>query len=278
MRRSRRIKQITMIALIVAIVGMSIGFAAFSSTLTISSSATVTPNDDQLSLKIYGYTEETSENVAFISYYNDSEKSNAYPFKNQIDGNATGAIATIDNDNFIIKDISADFKTPGIEVDYYFAIKNEGAYDVYINLDELSQQIIKTCTAGEGTSKTLVNEACNDIKINFSIANQLIEDLYSCIIELEELVNEAEKDGDITEEEDVAIIAKEEECYEFEDSFYYDQNSTGSHKIAKGSYIILGVAIDYRYLENQTLADGTLTINFSDIKLNFTTNDPHLEK
>lgn len=276
MRRSRKTKLITMIALVIAIVGMTIGFAAFSSTLTISSSATVTPNDDQLNLKIYGYTEETTDNVAFISYYNDSEKSNSYIFKNQIDGNATGTIATIDNDKFVIKDISANFKTPGVEVSYTFAIKNEGAYDVYINLDELSQQITKTCTAGEETSETLVNGACQDIKIVLSIANPLVEDLYSCFAEVEMLISEAEKDGNITEEEDAAIIAKEEECYEFEESFYYDQNSTGSHKIAKGSYIILVVAIDYRYLENQTLADGPFTINFSDIKLNFTTNNPHL--
>ena len=40
----RRNQSVTIAALIIAIVGLSIGFAAFSNTLTIRSSATVTPD------------------------------------------------------------------------------------------------------------------------------------------------------------------------------------------------------------------------------------------
>lgn len=45
MSRNRKSKLIILIALVVSVCAMSIGFAAFSATLTISSSATVIPDD-----------------------------------------------------------------------------------------------------------------------------------------------------------------------------------------------------------------------------------------
>ncbi|MBQ3511969.1 MAG: hypothetical protein IJA30_06735 [Bacilli bacterium] len=46
MEKERQIKLLSIIALVVAITGMTLGFAAFSTTLNISSSATVTPNSE----------------------------------------------------------------------------------------------------------------------------------------------------------------------------------------------------------------------------------------
>ena len=44
MEKSRTSKIIAVVALVVAVLGLSLGFAAFSNTLTISSSATVSPD------------------------------------------------------------------------------------------------------------------------------------------------------------------------------------------------------------------------------------------
>ena len=48
---------ITIAALIIAIVGLSIGFAAFSNTLTISSSATVNPCDENFIVQFSKYSD-----------------------------------------------------------------------------------------------------------------------------------------------------------------------------------------------------------------------------
>ena len=44
----RKTKIITIVALVIAIFGMTLGFAAFSATLNISTSATVAPNSEDL--------------------------------------------------------------------------------------------------------------------------------------------------------------------------------------------------------------------------------------
>lgn len=55
MEKDRQVKVLSIIALLVAVVGMSLGFAAFSVTLNISSSATVKPSSDNFKLQIYGF-------------------------------------------------------------------------------------------------------------------------------------------------------------------------------------------------------------------------------
>ena len=54
MEKGRKIKILSIIALVVSIIGMTLGFAAFSSTLTISSSASVTPNASDFNFVVYG--------------------------------------------------------------------------------------------------------------------------------------------------------------------------------------------------------------------------------
>ena len=70
MERQRQIKILSIIALVVAIVGMSLGFAAFSTTLNISSSASVTPDseDFKVVLCINDVLGFCNEGVYFINY------------------------------------------------------------------------------------------------------------------------------------------------------------------------------------------------------------------
>ena len=72
MRKDRKVQILSIVALVLAITGMSLGFAAFSSTLTISSSATVTPNSDDFSMTFLGL-DENGEYTSESSIYPVSE-------------------------------------------------------------------------------------------------------------------------------------------------------------------------------------------------------------
>ena len=57
MRKNRQMQLILILAICVSIVGISLGFAAFSNTLTISSSAIVKPDQKDFFLRAYGLAE-----------------------------------------------------------------------------------------------------------------------------------------------------------------------------------------------------------------------------
>ena len=85
----RNNKGITIAALIVAIIGLSIGFAAFSNTLTVRSTASVTPGSENFVVK-------------FSKVSNDDQTGSSYPIApvisqaNQTAG-VTGANGIIDS-------------------------------------------------------------------------------------------------------------------------------------------------------------------------------------
>ena len=167
------IKVISIVALVVAIVGMSLGFAAFSSMLTISSSATVSPNDADFKLTIYGMSEEGLNNfnkgVFMTPYEKDIYTDRNYSYAlNYTDNEAT--VAVIDNTNFTINNISAtitDMDNFPSWVTWYFMVSNEGEYDVYFDIPNVS--LLDSCVAEEGTSQSLVDNACQNMKINFFV-------------------------------------------------------------------------------------------------------------
>ena len=53
MEKNRKFKILSIVLLVMAIAGMTLGFAAFSTTLSISSSASVTPNRDSFGVKFF---------------------------------------------------------------------------------------------------------------------------------------------------------------------------------------------------------------------------------
>ena len=54
--------------LLICVVSFSIGFAAFSTTLNISSSASVTPNSDAFNIKIYGLDNAEAFSDGFVRF------------------------------------------------------------------------------------------------------------------------------------------------------------------------------------------------------------------
>lgn len=160
MERSSRI--IAVVALCVAVVGLTLGFAAFSNTLTISSDANVTPD-------------ASTFNVDFSSSNTALETNPIVPVKNPT--SLVAGEATIDNTtNPTISGLSATFKNPGDKVTYTFYARNVGEYIAYLNSinfnNVASGSAPKKCTAGSGTTDTLVQAACDDITLSVKVGSE----------------------------------------------------------------------------------------------------------
>ena len=163
MERDRKVKMLSIIALVLAITGMSLGFAAFSSTLTISSSATVTPNSDDFSITFIG----NDQNGEFTS------TNSIYPL---LEDGATGSVATLSGDKAVtISNMKASFTEPGQSVTYAYMVSNSGLYDVYFRswqfrlLSGMSDVIECVPSTNSTVTEELMNNACEDIDVRYQI-------------------------------------------------------------------------------------------------------------
>ena len=104
-------KRIAALAIVVSVLGLSLGFAAFSNTLTIKSEALVQP----------------SENLFNIDFVGGSGGVVTPVVDNTVPG-ATATNATIGSDangNSVIENIKATFTEPGQSVSYTFSTSNK---------------------------------------------------------------------------------------------------------------------------------------------------------
>jgi hypothetical protein len=153
--KSREIKVLSIVALVIAVFGMTLGFAAFSTTLSISSSATVTPDSNDFKVVMSG--SETDPYESLISYVSL--------------GGATADKGYSTGLNFTTSNVK--FFEPGQKITYEVYIHNVGIYNAYIkelkfkNIDGYGSKKICTAVSGSGASQELVNEACEDIHIYF---------------------------------------------------------------------------------------------------------------
>ena len=152
MKKVDRNKLIIFVSLVVAICAMTLGFAAFSSTLTISSSATVTPNGEDFSVELSG--SPTDIDVKEIGYSASSV-------------GVTSGKLIIDGLNVSTSDIQ--FTEPGQKIIFDVYIHNVGKYDVYtkeLKFNYLEEtENFKRCTPIDGGGATLeyVEAACEAI-------------------------------------------------------------------------------------------------------------------
>ena len=132
-------KVIAIVALCVGVIGLSLGFAAFSASLTISSGATVTVSQDTQFKNVFGYAATPAPTSGTIA----ADYAKAW----------TG--------------ITHDFTTfTGEEVTYTATIKNGSQYTAY--LDNTPTATVTSCEAAEGTTATLKTAACSEIKLAVS--------------------------------------------------------------------------------------------------------------
>ena len=163
MEKNRNGQVISLLALVVGVIGLSIGFAAFSNTLKIQSSANVNPSPDTL-------------NVDFSSSESAVETSEITPVSTPV--GLTTTKASIDNSaNPTISGLSATFTEPGQKAVYSFYAYNNGELDAYLKsivyANVAGENSNKVCTAVEGTTDTLVQSACNGISVKVKVGSEL---------------------------------------------------------------------------------------------------------
>ena len=166
MNKLQQAKVLSLVALVVALVVMSLGFAAFSSTLNISSETTVNPNSEDFKFAV------SSSSV-------DSTLSVVSPV---IIGNVTADDLIVSTSgNKITSTVNVNFTEPGESVRYDFYVHNIGKYDAYFKglyfktVDGTSLKKVCTIPAGSEASSALVKEACDDIVIKFLIMGGDVE-------------------------------------------------------------------------------------------------------
>ena len=155
-------KAMSIIALIVGVIGVTLGYAAFSSTLTITSTAEVTPDSSKF-------------NVDFSSSDQSVQTSSITPTlsPNNVTG-FTATNATIDNTSDPeITNLHATFTEPGQSATYTFYAYNAGEYIAYLNSIIFDGSTnTKSCTARTGTTQGLVDDACPDITLTVTVGSE----------------------------------------------------------------------------------------------------------
>lgn len=159
MEKQRNGQVIAIAALIVGVIGLSVGFAAFSNTLNIKSEAAVSPD-------------KNSFNVDFSSSSTEVLAGEITPSVTPTTLTATKAL--IDNSGDpTISNLKATFTEPGQKAVYSFYAYNKGELDaflksiVYSNVKGSSS--VKVCTALEGTTDALVQKACDGIVLKVKV-------------------------------------------------------------------------------------------------------------
>ena len=141
MERKRGTTIMIVIALIISIIGLGVAFAAFSSTLTINGSATVTASN----WKIYFTTSATGEDPGTSGIALPSGQI-AESNMQSLPETVTDASATVKTADFTW---TAKFKTPGDKVVYDFYVRNTGDYNAKIT--GINTPTI-TCKQGSSTT------------------------------------------------------------------------------------------------------------------------------
>ena len=161
--RKNNKKELVLIALLVAVVGMSLGFAAFSSTLNISSSANVNPNSSDFKIAF-----------STTQYAVDTNNTNCKISEGIGNNGGIGGIGCVKSN--AVSDMAAVFTKPGQSVDFKIYVHNTGQYDAYlsgINYNALANGTYKMCSASttDSTKATdsLVQAACEGINVSITV-------------------------------------------------------------------------------------------------------------
>ena len=162
MEKNRSGQFIALLALIVAIVGVSVGFAAFSSALSIQSSANVKPDQSTLNVDF------SSSDTAVVT---NAIKPTTTPTT------VVATDATIDNSaDPTISNLSATFTEPGQSATYSFYAYNAGELTAYLKSiiygNATGETTNKVCKAKEGTTDALVQKACGGISLKVKVGTE----------------------------------------------------------------------------------------------------------
>lgn len=162
MEKNRNNQVIAVIALVIGVIGLSVGFAAFSNVLKIQSSAEVTPDKSTLNVDFSSSsTEVATDDITAVT----------------TPTTVVATKATIDNTNDpTISNLKATFTEPGQKAVYSFYAYNNGKLDAYLKSivfeNVTGQTSSKVCSSKEGTTDALVQSACNGISVKVKVGNE----------------------------------------------------------------------------------------------------------
>ena len=164
MEKQRNGQYLAIVALIIGVVGLSIGFSAFSNVLKIQASADVSPD-------------ASTFNVDFSSSQTEVLANEITPVVTPASITATAAV--IDNTSVpTISNLSASFKEPGQKAVYEFYAFNAGELAAYLKSivyeNVTDSQATKVCTAKEGTTDALVQKACDGISVSVKVGDEAV--------------------------------------------------------------------------------------------------------
>ena len=146
MEKDRGFKIIALIALVVAVAGLSFGYAAWSTTLTISGSAKVNP-------------------ATWDVHFAYKSGSSLTP---TITGNASSTGATLTSTAVSGFDIT--LKAPGDSVTYNWLVKNEGSIDAKLKTYNMGTISCAPAT-GSTATQTEADAVCNDLTYTLTYAD-----------------------------------------------------------------------------------------------------------
>lgn len=162
-------KTLTIAALLVGVVTLTIGFAVFSQSLTINSSAKISADE----------TTSFAEKIYF------EHKTN--PGQTTVEGEilpvgspTTAGTAKIVNNRTTLDELQANFTKPGQSVIYRVNVVNDSAYTAYLKkVNLISPTSAANCTVitdgvapADQATKTLVDEACKNINLKVTVGTE----------------------------------------------------------------------------------------------------------
>lgn len=200
MEKNNTYKIVSVVALVVAVIALSVGFATYSATLTISSSATVVPGD------------EFSPNVNFVS-----GTPNCVP---------SGKASVISNGSASEKawsGIDVQLVEPGDYVTCTASVQNASIFDAY--LKQIAAEAIVSCdTVGTSNPASDYADACDGIEIDSSVATYTVSADNTAVVGTTESIL---RSGDIT---GVSIAAKNGDTISSQEVSIVIRYKTGSAK------------------------------------------------
>ena len=158
--RDNTFRVVAIVGLVIGVMGLTIGFAAFSQTLTIKSAADVTPASNVLDIVFS--TSKTAKAAGTVTPTTTGT-------------GVTADDATIDAAGTTISGLKAHFTEPGQTATYSFNVYNASAYVAYLNSVTFATasggDSFKKCTAGTGTTQSYVDGACNGISVSVAVGD-----------------------------------------------------------------------------------------------------------
>lgn len=157
MEKDRDTRIIAVVALIVGVLALTVGFASYT-----------------LDYLLEGKTHAISAAGNFrVGFTIDKDKMIFGDVKPETSDDVSATIANASKT--IITNLNATFTEPGQSVVYKLYSINEGTQDVFLkavtygNVD--SRHNFMRCIPGAGTTKAYIEEACNDIHVKIKVGN-----------------------------------------------------------------------------------------------------------